>query len=101
MSGNVFPDDPRATRHLLTLSVALPDAKWFNLARYFEPAVRIFGPSNLSKALGLTVNEVFPIAYDLRSLIIGQEDALRGTILAEPTERLAMQEIRALRRRPR
>jgi hypothetical protein len=33
MFGNVFPDDARSTRHLLTLSMAMPDRKWFNLAR--------------------------------------------------------------------
>ena len=99
MFGNVFPDDPRATRHLLTLSVALPDGKWFNLSRYFEPTVRIFGPPQLAKALGLTIHEVFPIAYDLRALIIGQEEALHGSLLAEPAERLTVEEIRTLRRR--
>jgi hypothetical protein len=97
--GNVFPDDPRATRHLLALSVALPNGKWFNLARYFEPTVRIFGPTHLAQALGLPVEAVFPISYDLRALIVGKEEALQGTILAEPQERLTLKEVRNLRRR--
>jgi hypothetical protein len=101
MFSNVFPDDPRSTRHLLTLSVAMPTGKWFNLARYFEPTVRIFGPNHLAQALGLPVEAVFPISYDLRPLIVGQEEALHGRILAEPQERLTLQEVRNLRRRRR
>ena len=101
MFGNVCPDDPRSTRHLLTLSVAMPDGKWFNLARYFEPTVRIFGPTQLAQALGLPVDAVFPIAYDLRKLLVGEEAALHGTILAEPQERLTLDEARGLRRRHR
>ena len=98
MFGNVFPDDPRSTRHLLTLSVAMPDGTWFNLARYFEPTVRIFGPTHLARALGGSVDAVFPISYDLRKLLVGDEAALHGTILAEPQERLTLDEIRNLRR---
>ena len=101
MFGNVFPDDARSTRHLLTLSMAMPDGKWFNLARYFEPTVRIFGPTQLAQALGLSVDAVFPIAYDLRKLLVGEEAALHGTILAEPQERLTLDEVRNLRRRRR
>ena len=101
MFSNVFPDDPRSTRHLLTLSVAMPTGKWFNLARYFEPTVRLFGPSQLAQALGLAVEDVFPISYDLQSLIVGQDEALKGKILAEPEERLPIEQIRTLRRRRR
>ena len=99
--GNVYPDDARATRHLLTLSVAMPNGKWFNLARYFDPTIRLFGPSHLAQALGLPVEAVFPISYDLRALIAGQEESLHGTILAEPQERLTLEEVRNLRRRRR
>ncbi|HVP61523.1 MAG TPA: hypothetical protein VMT11_13240 [Myxococcaceae bacterium] len=99
--GNVYPDDPRSTRHLLTLSVAMPNGKWFNLARYFEPTVRIFGPTQLAQALGLSVDAVFPITYDLRKLLVGEEAALHGTIFAEPQERLTLDEVRNLRRRRR
>jgi hypothetical protein len=97
--GNVYPEDPRATRHLITPSFAMPNGKWFNLARYFEPTVRLFGPKNLAEALGLTVEEVFPIEYDLRPFVVGQEEVLKGTILAEPLERLSPEERRNLRKR--
>ena len=101
MFGNVFPDDARSTRHLLTLSMAMPDRKWFNLARYFEPTIRLFGPSDLARALGLPVEAVFPISYDLRALVVGHEESLHGTILAEPQERLTLDEVRNIRRRRR
>jgi hypothetical protein len=97
--GKVYPDDPRATRHLLTVSVAMPSGKWFNLARYFDPTVHLFGPKQLAEALGLSVDDVFPIEYDLRSYVVGKEEALKGSILAEPLERLAPEERRNLRKR--
>jgi hypothetical protein len=59
------------------------------------------GNEDLVVRQGLPVEAVFPISYDLRPLIIGHEESLHGTILAEPQERLTLEEVRNLRRRRR
>lgn len=93
--GNVVSYSPRATQHFLTLSVER-DGAWFAMARYYDSRVGRLGPKALCKFLGLTIDEVFPIFYDISQVSKGHRDALIGTIEKEPKERLTEDEIIAL-----
>jgi len=62
--------------------------RWFHLARYHDITYQRDGPAALAAALGRTVAEVFPIAYDVTDIVDGEPAALRGEIVAEPKERL-------------
>jgi hypothetical protein len=90
--GNVDPDDPRAMRHFLTLSLWIGGA-WFHLARYHDVTYEEHGPSALAAALGRPVASIFPIAYDVRELALGDRHALAGQVLATPMERLSRAEL--------
>jgi hypothetical protein len=91
---NVAAHDPYATRQFICLSVFAD--RWFSLARYFDPDIERNGPTALAAFLGLTVEEVFPILYDLRPYCNGDQEALSGTIDTEPSERLSDREIMRL-----
>ena len=94
--GNLDSANPRLTEHFLTLSVFRPDGAQFYLARYhdFDAAER--GPDALAAFLGLSLNAVFPITYDVSSIVAGPPESLHGTITAEPRERLTRAEVIAL-----
>ena len=94
--GNFDPDTPRLTEHFLTLSVFRPDGVLFHLARYHDYDAAKQGPAKLAKFLSLPVDAVFPISYDLSGIVAGSPDVLRGTVSAEPRERLTRAEIIAL-----
>jgi hypothetical protein len=91
--GNVDVRKVRSTYHLLTCSV-LVNGRWFYLARYHDVGQAEHGPSSLAAALQLSVDEVFPMSYDIRALVSeGDPNAQRGAIDKEPTERLSDDEI--------
>lgn len=85
--GNVQPGDARLTAHVLTLSV-LKDNVWFRLARYHDYDYNERGPAALALFLGLSVDEVFPISYDITRYVLGDPGGLSGTIQKEPLEKL-------------
>lgn len=93
--GNVDPTNVRMTEHFLTLSIER-DGRWFTLARYHDIDYAEKGPDALARFLGLPVDAVFPIRYDIRRFVKGEIDALNGTISKEPRERLSRAEIIAL-----
>jgi hypothetical protein len=93
--GNVDPKNPRMTEHSLTLSVE-HNGRWFTLARYHDFDVAESGPEALSQFLGLAVDEVFPISYDIRAAAKGDEAALQGQVRKVPRERLSRSEIIAM-----
>ena len=94
--GNFDPAQSRRAQHFLTLSVFRSDGAQFHLARYhdFDAAER--GPTALASFLGLSVDAIFPISYDVTSVVAGPSDSLRGLITAEPRERLTRSELIAL-----
>ena len=94
--GNFDPGTPRLTEHFLTLSVFRPDGSLFQLARYHDYDAAERGPTELAEFLGLPLDGVFPISYDLSGIVAGSPDVLRGTIAAKPRERLTRAEIIAL-----
>jgi hypothetical protein len=96
MIGNFDPANPRLTEHFLTLSVFRPDGSLFHMARYHDYGAADRGSAGLAEFLGLPLVAVFPISYDLSGIVIGSPDLLRGTITAEPRERLTRAQIIAL-----
>ncbi len=93
--GNIDPQHPRKTSHFLVLSV-FRNGLWFHLARYHDFDASSRGPLALAAFLGLAINEVFPIRYDLRPSCIGDPAVLIGQIDTEPAERLSRAELIAL-----
>lgn len=90
--GNVDTTNARLTEHSLTLSVER-DGRWFHAARYHDFDYEQRGPEQLASFLGLRVDDVYPISYDLRQHAEGDPLALCGTVRKEPTERLSRAEI--------
>jgi hypothetical protein len=93
--GNVDNRNPRMTEHFVTISLER-NGKWFTLSRYHDFDYAKKGPDALARFLGLHLQEVFPISYDLTTYARGHPDALVGKILKEPRERLTRAEIIAL-----
>lgn len=90
--GNIDEAEPQLTLHFLTISVFHGD-RWFPMARYHDYDYNERGPRALAEFLKLTVDEVFPISYDIRDFCIAKSGVLVGKIEAEPTERLTREEI--------
>lgn len=86
--GNVDARDAYSTEHFLSISVFDND-RWFVLARYHDSDYRRNGPDALARLLGLAVDDVFPISYDIRAYAKGEAAALMGTIRKKPRERLS------------
>jgi hypothetical protein len=95
--GNFDVKHPRATQHILTLSIER-GGTWFHLARYFDVGLTTYGPDALARFLSLGVDDVFPITVDVRRYVHGDPAALTAIVLKEPRERLTREERRAIRR---
>lgn len=93
--GNIDAAEPRLTQEFLTLSVE-NDGKWFHLKRYFDPGYGKSEPKGLAKFLGLDVDDVFPIVYDVTRHVAGNRDALKGEIPKKPKKKLSEDERIAL-----
>ncbi|MBF8305960.1 MAG: hypothetical protein HW398_1148 [Acidobacteria bacterium] len=93
--GNIDVENPRLTRHFLTLSVER-NGKWFALARHHDFDYSTRGPNALAKFLGLEVNQVFPISYDITLYSAGDRAVLSGQIPRQPREKLSRAQIIAL-----
>jgi hypothetical protein len=91
MLDGIDPESAFRTRHFL--SIALYRGRWFHLARYHDAGLEQFGPPALARFLGLSVEDIFPIAYDIRTLCIGDSNALHGTIESDPVEKLRDDEL--------
>lgn len=85
--GNVAPKNPRSTKHFLTVSIHR-DGKWFDLARYHDVDFRRRDGVALAGFLGKQIQDIFPIAYDLTSLVIGLKESLAANVEQVPDERL-------------
>jgi hypothetical protein len=93
--GNVDASNPRLTEHFLTLSV-YRNGGWFTMARYHDFDSLERGPQALSTFLGIRIEEVFPIFYDISRFSHGESAALVGKIEREPREKLTRAQIIAL-----
>lgn len=94
--GNLDTSNVRLTQHVLTVSVFREDGAVFHLARYHDFDATERGPLALASFLGLPLEAVFPIEYDVGKAIAGPAEILRGAIPAEPKERLSRAEVIAL-----
>lgn len=97
---NIALADLRRTEQFLQLRIE-HDGKWFWLARYWDVNAERSGPSALAQFLGLSIDEVFPIRYDLTGLALGLQLVIQGQIPKEPRERLLEDEILGLLSRKR
>jgi hypothetical protein len=57
------------------------DGRWHHLTEY---NLNDKGPDNLAKFLGMSVDDVFPITYDLRPYVAGDEYPVVGKIYKTP-----------------
>jgi hypothetical protein len=93
--GNVDIANQVLTEHFLTLSI-YNNHEWFNLARYHDLNYNENGPIALSKFLDMRLDDIFPISYDIRSLVVGKPPFLDGLIHKESVNKLSRDEIIAL-----
>ena len=82
--GNVDLENPRLTEHFLWISV-IHKGKRFHLARYHDYDYAENGPHALAQFLGLGVDQVFPISYDISRYAKGDPAALVRKISKAPT----------------
>jgi hypothetical protein len=90
--GNIQLRDKRSTDQFLTVSIE-HGGRWFDLARYHDSDYSQRGPQQLADFLNLSINEVFPIKYDLAEIVIGLPTVVSGIISAEPPEKLTAGEL--------
>ncbi len=89
---NVDLHNLRRTEQLLYASFE-KEGKWFGLSRYWDPWYKKKNPAALAEFLGLPLDEVFPITYDLRPHVIGTAPSATGVITKEPRERLSEEQV--------
>lgn len=96
MLGNLDETNPKFTEHFRSLSI-VRNGVWFHLARYHDVDIKKNGPNALAKFLGLTVEDVFPISYDLRNICSnGLSSILVGKIARETKRKLPRAQLMAL-----
>jgi hypothetical protein len=93
--GNLDTKNARNNEHFVTLSIER-NGNWFGLARYHDFDYRSRGPKALARLLRLSVDDIFPISYDVRRYANGAPAALTGRVMKEPRTRLTREEIIAL-----
>lgn len=93
--GNVKVSNPRFNEHFMTVS-AQRDGQWFMMSRYHDYDAAERGPKALADFLGMAVDEVFPISYDISGISLGEIDSLVGRVEKEPRERLTRAQVIAL-----
>ena len=93
--GNVDANNPRLTEHFLTVSIERA-GKWFALARYHDYDYADRGPDALSQFLGMPIDDIFPIVFDVRKYSLGNPAALTGSIGKAPREVLSRADIIAM-----
>jgi len=93
--GNIDAMDPRQTQHFLSISVFHGEQR-FSLARYHDFDSNVRGPQAPAGFLGLPLDEVFPIFYDVSQVCAGESAALAGTIEKEPQEKLTRAQLIAM-----
>jgi hypothetical protein len=90
--GNIDLADPVSTEHFLTVTVFHRGGR-FDLARYHDADYERRDEVALAAFLGLPVDSVFPIRYDITGVAAGNSDCLRRSIPAAPMSRLSKEEL--------
>lgn len=91
--GNIDLRNSYKTEHFLTLTVFNRHGKQFQLARYHDVAIGAYGPSQLAEFLDLSIDDIFPIAYDISNIAIGDCDCVRRKVPVAPRQRLSRSEL--------
>jgi hypothetical protein len=89
--GNIDLADPVSTEHFLTISVFSPSGGRFDIARYHDVDYDRRGPVGLAAFLGLPLEAVFPIRYDITDIALGHPDCLSRSVPAVPASRLTQE----------
>ena len=89
---NITLDDLRHTEQFRCVAAFLDDGSIFHLARYYDAEYDRHGPMALAEHLGIELDEVFPISYDISDIATGRPDVVVGQIPLEPRERLTDEE---------
>jgi hypothetical protein len=84
---NIFLQDVRKTEHFLSIWVER-GGKWCGLARYHDVDRERRGPASLAAFLELSLDQVFPISYDISTVANGLPETVHGMILTAPRARL-------------
>jgi hypothetical protein len=93
--GNMDVDDKKVNDHFLTISI-LFNEKWFHLARYHDFDFDSRGPIALAAFLKLRCSDVFPIEFDVSSVVKGSPSACRGLIVGDVKDKLSEDELMEL-----
>jgi hypothetical protein len=93
--GNIDVNNQESTEHFLTISIFKKD-KLFHLARYHDADCDKCDSKSLAKFLGLTVENVFPITYDLTHFCSQKSSVLIGKIEKKPKRKLSQKKLFAL-----
>jgi len=93
--GNINMANPKRTKHFLTMWIE-NRGKWFEMARYFDVDYKRRGPQQVADFLALPLAAVFPITYNISSVAEVDPSLVRGTIEADPKDRLTEDELIAL-----
>lgn len=94
--GNIDLADPLNTEHFLTATIFRHSGERFHLARYHDLDYAQNGPAALAIFLGLPLDSVFPLRYDIGAVAEGNSESLRRLIPANPTSRLSRQQLMEL-----
>jgi hypothetical protein len=93
--GNLDARNAEMNEHFVTISIERK-GRWFHLARYHDADYAERGPQALAGFLGLAVDDIFPISYDVRRFVKGNTAGLKGSISKEPRVRLTRAQIIAM-----
>ena len=79
MIGNLEVDNLELTKHFITLTI-IKDQERFDLARYHDVDYPRSGPESLAVFLSLSLDDVFPISYDISNVVSGHQGIIKGQI---------------------
>ena len=88
-------ETPKFSKHHRTLILWIPASGWFQLAKYYsnDELKAICGDEVLCNVLGKSLDEVFPISFDLRDRSSIDSPCLTGTFEHNPSWGLSGAEV--------
>jgi len=86
--GNISLRNARATRQFIDVEIS-HNGKSYQLQRAASPMHPYLNAQGLADALGLRIEQVFPITYDLSDVAVGDPKVIKGSIEAELPENLS------------
>lgn len=90
--GSVHLNHLKKHQQFMGLTVFKGESEQFHLGRYFDVDYANHGPAALADFLGRSINEIFPLSYDLSSVAWGNSEVIQGSIPADPIERISEDE---------